>query len=249
MSGTGTFYGIGLGPGDPELLTRKAARLLSEVSWIFYPFEPRTGSSFAQQILTALDLPATKMRQVSLNMSQERGPDQQTYATVAATMAQEARQGNSVAWVTLGDPLFYSTFIYLYQEMQQRFPDVPVRIVPGITSAYAAAAVAGVPISVLDEHVAVVPAVYGIAHLSALLDNFATVFLLKVHRVFDQLLATLETLPQPVQATYVERVGTPEQRVVTELATLRGQALTYFSLVILRHDTSTRVGSLQKDSM
>jgi len=101
-AGIGTFYGVGLGPGDPELLTRKAGRILSEVDWIFYPFESRTGASFSRRILAALELPATKFRQVSLGMSQDRGPDQHTYATAAEAMVKELRQGKSVAWVTQG---------------------------------------------------------------------------------------------------------------------------------------------------
>jgi precorrin-2/cobalt-factor-2 C20-methyltransferase len=249
MSGTasGTFYGVGLGPGDPELLTRKAMRILSEVDWIFYPFEARTGTSFSRRILAALAVPTTKCRQVSLGMAQDRGPDQHTYATAAETMAGELLQGKSVAWVTQGDPLFYSTFIHLYLEMRRRFPDVPITIVPGVTSPSAAAAAAGVPVSLLEEKVAVVPAVYGLEHLPALLDDFATVFLMKVHTVFDQLLETLAVLPHRVQAVYAERVGTPEERLVTDLYTLRGQKLSYFSLVILRQDKSTLVAAQQKE--
>ena len=239
MSGTasGTFYGIGLGPGDPELLTRKAMRILSEVD----------GTSFSRRILAALAVPTTKCRQVSLGMAQDRGPDQHTYATAAETMAGELLQGKSVAWVTQGDPLFYSTFIHLYLEMRRRFPDVPITIVPGVTSPSAAAAAAGVPVSLLEEKVAVVPAVYGLDHLPALLDDFATVFLMKVNTVFDQLLETLAVLPHRVQAVYAERVGTPEERLVTDLYTLRGQKLSYFSLVILRQDKSTLVAAQQKE--
>jgi precorrin-2/cobalt-factor-2 C20-methyltransferase len=249
MSGTavGTFYGVGLGPGDPELLTRKAMRILAEVDWIFYPFESRTGTSFSRRILAALAVPTTKCRQVSLGMAQDRGPDQHTYATAAETMAGELLQGKSVAWVTQGDPLFYSTFIHLYLEMRRRFPDVPITIVPGVTSPSAAAAAAGVPVSLLEEKVAVVPAVYGLEHLPALLDDFATVFLMKVNTVFDQLLETLAVLPHRVQAVYAERVGTPEERLVTDLYTLRGQKLSYFSLVILRQDKSTLVAAQQKE--
>jgi precorrin-2/cobalt-factor-2 C20-methyltransferase len=182
-------------------------------------------------------------------MAQDRGPDQHTYATAAEAMARELLQGKSVAWVTQGDPLFYSTFIHLYLEMRRRFPDVPVTIVPGVTSPSAAAAAAGVPVSLLEEKVAVVPAVYGLDHLPALLDDFATVFLMKVNTVFDQLLDTLAVLPHRVQAVYAERVGTPEERLVTDLASLRGQKLSYFSLVILRQDKSTLVAAQQKEGV
>jgi precorrin-2/cobalt-factor-2 C20-methyltransferase len=89
----------------------------------------------------------------------------------------------------------------------------------------------------LDEKVAVVPAVYGLEGLPELLDEFATVFLMKVNRVFDQLLDVLRTMPHPVHAVYLERVGTPDERMVTDLETLRGHKLPYFSLVLLRKET------------
>src|SRR5205085_11514401 len=130
------------------------------------------------RILTAIAVPATKCRQISLGMAQDRGPDQHTYATAAEAMAKEVHQGKSVAWVTQGDPLFYSTFIHLYVEMRRRFPDVPITIVPGVTSPSAAAAAAGVPVSLLEAKVAVVPAVYGLDHLSTSLYYVATVFLM-----------------------------------------------------------------------
>jgi precorrin-2/cobalt-factor-2 C20-methyltransferase len=230
----GTFYGVGIGPGDPELMTRKAVRVLTEVDWIFHPFEARTGTSFSRRIIAPLGLPEAKFRQISLGMSQDRMPDQHTYATAVDAMVHELRQGKSVAWITQGDPLFYSTFIHLYAEMRQRFPDVSIDIVPGVTSPSAAAAAAGVPVSLLAEKVAVVPAVYGLDTLPSLLEDFATVFLMKVNTVFDQLLETLAALPYKVQSVYVEKVGTPEERIVTDLHTLRGQKLSYFSLVMVR---------------
>lgn len=238
MSGTalGTFYGVGLGPGDPELLTRKAVRVLTEVDWIFHPSEAKSGNSFSMRIMDALDLPQAKFRQVALGMSRDRVADVRTYQAAVDGIVAELRRGKSVAWVTEGDPLFYSTFINLYDDMRRRFPEVPVDIVPGVTSANAAAAMAGVPVSHLDEQVAVVPAVYGLQHLPSLLQHFATVFLLKVNAVFDQLLDTLAALPHAVHGIYVEQVGTPRARVVRDLESLRGQKLPYFSLVILRRN-------------
>ncbi len=99
--------------------------------------------------------------------------------------------------------------------------------------ASAAAARIGFPVARLDDRVAVVPAFYGMQRLPALLDEFATVFLLKVNTIFDQLLAELASVHGPVRAVYLEQVGTPAERVVTDLESLRGKELSYFSLVIL----------------
>jgi precorrin-2/cobalt-factor-2 C20-methyltransferase len=229
------FYGVGVGPGDPELITRKAERVLRSVDWIYHPAATSSATSFVRRIVTPLALPEEKFRTVTLCMSRERGEAEEAYERAAAEIVRELHAGRSVAWITEGDPLFYSTFLYLYEAVK-RTPGIRVEIVPGVTSVGAAAAQAGIGVARLDERVAVVPAAYGVERLPLLLEEFATVFLLKVHSAFDALLARLPGLPADVRAIYVEQVGTPEERIVTDLATLRGQSLPYFSLVILRRD-------------
>jgi precorrin-2/cobalt-factor-2 C20-methyltransferase len=228
----GRFYGVGVGPGDPELMTRKAERILAAVDWIFHP-AGADGSGFARRIVEPLGLPAEKFRPVSLCMSRDRGPDQETYCRVAEEIVAELRRGRTAAWITEGDPLFYSTFLHLYAELR-RFLEVAIEIIPGVTSTSAAAARVGVPVARLDEKVAVVPAAYGVERLPVLLDEFATVFLLKVNTVFGRLLEALASLPRTVRAVYVEQVTTHAERVVENLESLRGQEIPYFALVILR---------------
>ena len=231
----GTCYGVGVGPGDPELITRKAERVLAAVDSIFLPAGARSGTSFVRRILEPLGLPSEKFRTVSLCMSRDRSADGAAYRRAADEIVAELRRGKSAAWVTEGDPLFYSTFAHLHEELR-RYPEVRVEIIPGVTSTSAAAARVGLPVARLDERVAVVPAAYGLGHLAALLDTFATVFLLKVHTVIDELLAVLASMRSPVRAVYLERVGTPAERVVMDLESLRGQELPYFSLVMLRRE-------------
>ncbi len=231
----GTFYGIGVGPGDPELITRKAERILRAADWIFLPLGRRSGTSFVRRIVEPLGLPEGKFRAVNLCMSRDRTEDGNAYSRAASEIIVELRQGLSVAWVTEGDPLFYSTFLHV-NEALRIYPEVRVEIVPGVTSTSAAAALAGLGVARLDERVAVVPAAYGLGHLVALLEEFATVFLIKVHVVFDELLAVLASLRHPIKAVYLEQIGTPAERVVTDLESLRGRKLPYFSLVILRRE-------------
>lgn len=232
----GVFYGVGVGPGDPELMTRKAERVLKTVDYIFLPAGARGGAGFARRIIEPLGLPAGKFRPVSLCMTRDRGADREVYRRAANEIAGELRCGRSAAWVTEGDPLFYSTFIHVYQEVRLRCPEARVEIVPGVTSTAAAAARAGVPAARLDEQVAVVPAAYGVGRLPALLEEFQTIFILKVNGIFDRLLDALASAPRPVRVVYVEQVGTPAERVVEDLESLRGRDLPYFSLVIVRRE-------------
>jgi len=245
----GTFYGVGVGPGDPELVTQKAVRVLSEVDWIFHPFDNPDGNSFAKRIVTPLGLPETKFRAIHLTMSRDRTRDLQTYDAASDIIFKELHDGKSVAWITQGDPFFYSTFMYLYQQMRLRYPEVPIEVIPGITSPSAAAARAGVPVSQLNDKVAVLPATYGLEALPHLLDEFATVFLMKVNRVFDPLLDVLAGLKMPVQSIYLEKVGTTEERIVTDLETLRGQKLPYFSLVLLRRHQEAVSSADERDAV
>jgi precorrin-2/cobalt-factor-2 C20-methyltransferase len=235
----GIVYGVGVGPGDPELITRKAERVLRAVDWIFLPAGGR-GGGFARRIIEPLGLPAEKFRPVSLCMSRDRSADGNAYTRAAAEIVAELRGGKSAAWVTEGDPLFYSTFVHLHEALG-RYPEVRVEIVPGVPSTFAAAARAGLPVASLDERVAVVPAAYGIERLGSLLEEYATVFLLKVHGSIDRLLAELASVPGRVRAVYLEQVGTPAERVVIDLESLRGQELSYFSLVILRREDGEKV--------
>lgn len=237
MNAAGKFYGIGVGPGDPELITLKAARILAEVDWIFLPAPSPEGRGFAGRIVESLRLDAAKFRPVAMCMSRERAADLDAYARAAEGILAELRRGKSAAWITEGDPLFYSTFLHVWSALRKRDRGIEVEIVPGITSIQAAAACAALPVAKLDERVAVVPAAYGLHHLPELLEEFATVFLLKVSGVFDQLVDRLALLPLPLQTFYVEKVGAPEQRIVRDLTTLRGEQLPYFSLVILRRNS------------
>jgi precorrin-2/cobalt-factor-2 C20-methyltransferase len=227
------FYGVGVGPGDPELITRKAERVLRAVDWIFLPSEANDGSGFVRRIVEPLGLPPTKFRAVSLTMSRDRTVDGNAYRAAAREIVEELRGGKSAAWITQGDPLFYSTFVHLYDELA-RYPEVKIEIVPGVTSASAAAARAGLPMAKLDERIAIIPAAYGLERLPELVNEFATVFLVKVHGAIEELVSALRIVKTPMRAVYLEQVGTPAERVVTDLESLRGQKLPYFSLVMLR---------------
>jgi precorrin-2/cobalt-factor-2 C20-methyltransferase len=244
----GTCYGVGVGPGDPELLTLKAARILREVDWIFHPAASsgRTNSGtassavqgFARRIIAPLELPEAKFRQVTISMSRERSAAAREYQQAASEILVELDRGRSVAWITEGDPLFFSTFLYIAEELQSLCPEVDVQIVPGVTSVQAAAAAVALPIARLSDNVAIVPAAYGIEHLPTLVRDFSTIALMKVSSMFDRLLDLLPGLAadddESVQAVYIEYAGTPQQRIVTDLESLRGTSLPYFSLVLIR---------------
>lgn len=226
------FYGVGVGPGDPELITLKAVRVLQAVDRVYHPAGQSAVRSYVRAILASIAIPEAKCREVTLCMSRDRASVQESYERVSVQIIDNLRSGLSVAWATEGDPMLYSTFIWIL-DLVRRQRDIAIEIISGISSIQAVAARTAMPLARLDECVAVVPALYGLSRLSDLIEEFSTVCLLKVASVMDLLIDALACLTVPVRSVFAENVGTPTERIVWDLAALRGQKLPYFSMVIV----------------
>jgi precorrin-2/cobalt-factor-2 C20-methyltransferase len=255
MASWGTFYGIGMGPGDPGLLTRKAFKLLTTVPVIFYPSCGGKADGFALDILHRVFADAegetadagTNLQHSSqsssvlgrcrpLSTTMVRGADtaRPHWADAAEVVAAVLQNGQDAAFITEGDPALYSTFVYLQVALAERFPQARIEVVPGVSSVSAAAAGTAFPLALGEERVAIVPATYDPAFLERALEAFDTVVLLKVNRVLDQLITILEQRGLLTGAVFVERCGTSRERIVRDVASLRGQRAHYFSLILVR---------------
>ena len=150
---TGTLYGVGLGPGDPELITRKAARLLQTCPVIAYP-QLAGAASFARAIAADL-LPAGRQEIVmDVPMTIDRAPAQAAYDRGAVAFAEALEAGLDVAARCEGDPFFYGSFMYLYARLSDRFP---VEVVPGGTSLTACAGQAARPLVARNDVMTILP--------------------------------------------------------------------------------------------
>jgi precorrin-2/cobalt-factor-2 C20-methyltransferase len=152
----------------------------------------------------------------------------------ALEVAGHIRSGRDVAFITIGDPFLYSTFLYLYRIFREKYPEIPIEVVPGISSINAAAAASGVPLGISADRIAILPATYEEQELRTTLEAFDTVILMKVHRVFDRVYALLQELGLEKKGVFIRRVGSAEEEVVFDLASLVGQKLDYLSLLIVR---------------
>lgn len=229
------LYAVGVGPGDPELLTRKAERILRSVPVICAP----TGAADAGSVALAIVEPfLDRSRQEVLTrvfpMKKDEAELLPFWEETAAEVARRVRAGQDVAFITIGDPLLYSTFLYLYRIFRDQYPEIGIEIVPGITSVGAAAAAAGVPLGISADRLAILPATYEEAQLRQTLLDFDTVVLMKVSRVFDRVYGLLRELGLEKNGVFVRRVGSSEEEVVTDLASLVGRKLDYLSLLIVR---------------
>jgi len=226
----GTLYGVGVGPGDPELITVKGLRLLRAAAVVFLPVREEGRESYAGTI-AAEYLDATRQEIVLLVYPLRRGErDRGRWDANADAIAARLRGGRLGVFLTEGDPLLYSTFIHALLPLRARHPELAVGVVPGVWSGSAAAAALGEPLVDADERLAVLPATYAGPELGAVLRAYDTVVLLKPGADREALRRVIADAG--AQAVWVQRVGRPEQRISRDLAALPPHD--YFSLLIVR---------------
>ena len=225
---TGKLYGLGLGPGDPELLTLKAHRILTSALVVAYP-APDTGPSFARQIVAPY-LTASQLEvQMVVPMRVERYPAQEVYDEAAETLSRHLDAGSDVAVLCEGDPFFYGSFMYLFERLSGRYE---IEIVPGVSSIMAGAAALGRPLAARNDVLTVIPGPLDTETLRARIDASDAVAIIKVGRHFIRIRQLLEEMNLVGAAGYLERISLPEQRVLP-LAEVIEDAAPYFSIILI----------------
>ncbi|MFT7145255.1 MAG: precorrin-2/cobalt-factor-2 C20-methyltransferase [Yoonia sp.] len=224
---TGTLYGVGLGPGAPDLMTLRAARLIENARVVAYP-TLAGADSFARAI--AADLIAKDAQEIVMDvpMSVERAPAQAAYDKGAAEIASALDAGHDVVCLCEGDPFFYGSFMYLFARLSDRYG---IEVVPGVTSITACAASAGLPLAARNERLTVLPGPLPEAELRARIDGAESVVIMKVGRHLAKIRAVIDDLGLTASAVYVERATLP-QEVVLPLADAPETA-PYFSMILL----------------
>jgi len=232
---TGKLYGIGVGPGDPELLTVKAARLIKETPVIFAPRASTDSESFALSIVSGYVDPARQRIVTSvLPMSMDKAVLDRAWSDAAEAVSEELLKGLDVAFLTLGDPSLYSTYAYVLAKVKGRLPEVENEIVPGVSSISLAAARAGVDLGLGPDRLAVMPVGRDMEAVRRAVSEFDTVVLMKVNRSFPRLVALLDEMGRLEKAVYVSRCGTDKERIIRDLKAIKDNELDYLSLVIVK---------------
>ena len=225
---TGRLYGLGLGPGDPELITLKAVRLLRDVAVVAYP-APERGDSFARRI--AAEWLDRGQREIAIRFPMRPGPPPAAiYDEAAARLAAVLDNGDDVAYLCQGDPLLYGSFAGLLPALAVRYP---VTVVPGVSSLTACAAAAAMPLVQRDAALSVIPATLPEDELAARLDATEAAAVVKLGRHFAKLRLVLQRLGRLDHALYVERASLPNQRILP-LAAVDPASVPYFSLALVR---------------
>lgn len=236
MSDPGTLHCLGIGPGDPELVTVKAARLLGSARHVVAPTARIKSESLALAIATPHLGPHTQVHERVFPMTADRGELTARWDESAAFIDSLLLAGDDVCFPTLGDPLLYSTALYLARALRRRRPEVRIAFVPGVTAFSAVAAITQVPVGEAKRPVTIVPTADDDpdAIRRALVTGGAVV-LMKIGKRLGAILALLEEAGAIGRAVMVSRAGRPEQQVFTDLAALRRQGADteYLAVIIV----------------
>lgn len=207
---SGILYGIGLGPGDPELITRKAARLIGAAGVVAYPALPG-GESLARSIAADLLAEGVSELVVEVPMTSERGPAQAAYELGGERIGEALAAGMDVVFLCEGDPFFYGSFMYLHARLAA---DFRVEVVPGVMSLNAASALVGMPLVARNQVLSVLPAPLEDSVLATGIDGADTLAIVKVGRHLGRVRSLIERLGLLGCAMYVERASMAGERLL-----------------------------------
>jgi precorrin-2/cobalt-factor-2 C20-methyltransferase len=225
---SGIVHGVGVGPGDPELVTVKAARLIAAADLIAYP-APEAGDSFARGIAASYVKAGTREFAIRMKIGDGQFPKDDVYDRAADTLAAEAESGHKVVVLCEGDPFFYGSFMYLYARLASR---IRVEVVPGVSSLMACAIASGGALAARNDVLSVIPAPLPEAELKRRLGEAEAAAIIKLGRHFPKVRKVLNELGLAQHARYVEHATLASQKVM-RLDELQNGDIPYFSMLLV----------------
>lgn len=228
----GKLYGVGIGPGDPELITIKAKRILEEADFIAIPKTSSNKPSLALSIAQHVMGTPKGILELVFPMSYDEKLLDNSWSIAVGQIREKLDDGRTVAFITLGDPTVYSTYIYIHKALKHE--GYETEIIPGITSFCASAARIGVSLGENKESIAVVPSAYECDNLDEILGSFDNVVLMKVSRNFTKLKERLQSRGLVDKAVLVSKCGLVDERIEFDMDMVDSEKLSYFTTMIIK---------------
>ncbi|MFW6415501.1 MAG: precorrin-2 C(20)-methyltransferase [Thermodesulfobacteriota bacterium] len=228
----GILYGLGVGPGDPELLPVKTARILQEVDVVFSASSTKNKYSLATSIASNYLSENTSVRLLPFPMTKDRQEAEKAWEQHSQEIVTQLEQGYNVAFLTMGDPLTYSTYGYLLKIIKRDYPHIQIRTIPGITSYQAGAAAVNTPLVEGEENLLLLSGVEGGQGLRKITEKVDNVVFLKAYKNIHDIVDTLQESGHGKHSVGILRCGFPEEEIVWNIQELKDKPPKYWTLVI-----------------
>ena len=232
MTKLGTFYGIGVGPGDPDLLTVKAIRAIKEVDVLIAPKTEKKEGSVALDIAKPYLKPDVEIVYQVFPMVKDFAESPEVFIANKNEILSLLNAGKNVAFLTLGDPMFYSTYIYVFKLLSEE--KVNIETIPGVPAFLAIASRIGMPLAFGNDILSIIPATAAIDDINAALNTTNTSVLMKVYKNFDEIIETLDDHDMALNAKLVSRCGLPDEKIISNITEHKHEQLNYLSTILTR---------------
>ena len=228
----GTFYGIGVGPGDPELLTVKAIAALKKIDVLIAPKTEKKSDSVALSIAQPYLKPTVEIVYQTFPMVKDFAEETEIFESNKAEILSLLRDGKNVGFATLGDPMFYSTYIYIFRLLEPC--GVKIVTIPGVPAFLAIAAQIGRPLAYGNDILTIIPATAELAAIENFLDKADATVLMKVYKNFPEVVDALKIHGMIDDAVLVSRCGLDDEKIITDIAAHKNETLNYLSTILTR---------------
>lgn len=228
----GTFYGIGVGPGDPEFLTLKAVRILGEVDIVVCPEARKNAGSVALTIADEYLKEDIERLYMTFPMVHDQDVLEKQWTENAHIIGEKIKAGKNVAFITLGDPTVFSTYMYMVPYLKKEAIDIVT--IPGITSFTAVASRMNLPLALGDESFGIVPLMEGCETAEKALDAFDNCIIMKPSHDNAKLAEILESKDLQDKFVLIEKCGTEQERIVHDIEHLKNDKVPYLSTMIVK---------------
>lgn len=251
MNETGMFYGIGVGPGEPGMIPVVAWQALQSADVIYTPRAEHVSESLARQCLGDLDIPEDRFRPVIYDMDAERLGIAERYRALAREIASQLAAGRTVAYLTIGDSLTYSTYGYLLQALDELLPGHRRRTFPGITSYAALAAAVDCPLGQGKERVLILPCPDDMESLSKDIDSHDIVVLMKISHRLPAVVDLLRQKGIAGNCVFASRVGLKDEAIFKDVDKLTEspKSLSYLSTMLIRRHAPMPLTALREKEL
>ena len=241
----GTFYGVGVGPGDPELITLKAARLIQQADVVAYLANGQKHSqsrTIAQAFLND-DLKAQIEMPIIMPMADDPSVGDRVYDQAALEIQAFLSEGLMVVFLCEGDPLFFGSFAYLLARIQSAENGCYTCVsVPGISSPHAASSALNLPLTMMKESFSVISGRHDDDVIEKTLTDYDSVIIMKAGRSRPRLISLLEKTQRMADAHYLEYIGRENERIISDVSVLDAQEVgPYFSLFVITKQALRRL--------